>query len=117
MIDDVHKALEGLLVPDEEEVIVGHAEIRATFKASSLGTIAGCYMLDGEIRRDSLVRLKRGKEIVHEGRIGSLRRERDDVTSVQSGFECGIKLEGFDGIVEGDIIEAYKIETVAKTLA
>ena len=117
LLEDVRKALEGLLTPDQREVILGHAEIRAVFKSSAVGNIAGCMVVDGEITRDARVRVKRGNEIIHEGSMSSLRRERDTVANVQQGFECGIKIANFDAIEEGDIIEAYKIEQVAKTLA
>lgn len=116
-VDDVRKALEGLLAPEQREVVMGHAEIRQVFKSSALGSIAGCIQLDGEARRDSLARLQRNNEVIYEGRVASLRREKDDATVVQSGFECGIKLENFDDIREGDVIEMFRIEDVAKTLA
>jgi translation initiation factor IF-2 len=116
-IQDVHKALEGLLTPEESELVTGHAEVRATFKSSALGVIAGCYVRDGEIRRDAMVRVLRDGKPVFQGKIGSLRREKDDVTSAQTGYECGIKVAGFDSIAEGDIVEAYKMQSVAKTLA
>ncbi|MFP6583118.1 MAG: translation initiation factor IF-2 [Candidatus Hydrogenedentota bacterium] len=117
MVDDLRKSLEGMLTPDEHEVITGHAEIRAIFKSSALGSIAGCMQLDGETKRDAMARLKRGDEVVYTGKIDSVRREREQVSAVQTGFECGIKLQGFDGIAEGDIIETYFVELVAKTLA
>lgn len=115
-IEDVHRALEGLLTPDTKEVVTGHTEIRKVFRSSALGNIAGSYQQDGEIRRDSLVRLMRDSEVIYEGRVSSLRRESEDVQSVQSGFECGIKLDNYDSIQEGDVIEAYRVESVAKTL-
>lgn len=115
-IDEVQKALEGMLAPEQREVVTGHAEVRAVFRSSAIGNIAGCYQLDGEINRNSLARVLRGDEKVFEGKLASLRRNKDDVKSVQAGFECGIKLEGFDAIQEGDIIESYRIEQVAKTL-
>lgn len=117
MIQDVHNSLEGLLAPEQREVLLGHAEIRQIFKSSALGNIAGCIQLDGETRRDSKARVLRGDETVYEGRVDSLRRDKDTVSDVQTGFECGIKLQGFDDIQEGDIIEAYMIEEVAKTLS
>lgn len=115
--DDIRNALEGLLAPEQREVIMGHVEIRAIFKSSALGNIAGCYVLDGEVRRDSLSRITRDKEVIYEGRIDSLRREKNDSQSVQSGFECGIKLEKMDDIQVGDVIETYRLESVAKVLA
>jgi translation initiation factor IF-2 len=115
-INDVTNSLEGLLAPEEVEVVIGHAEIRAIFKSSALGQIAGCYVTDGEVRRDAFARIQRGKEVVYEGKIRSLKREKEDVPAVQSGFECGIKLDDYNAIAESDIIEMYKIESVAKTL-
>lgn len=116
-IEDVRRALEGMLTPDSKETITGHVEIRAVFRSSSLGNIAGCFVQDGEITRSSLVRVVRDGAIVYEGKIDSLRREKDDVRAVQTGFECGIKLDKYEDIKSGDIIEVYKIEQVAKTLA
>lgn len=116
LIENVRMALEGLLAPEQREVVTGHVEIRKIFRSSALGNIAGCFVLDGEVRRDSLARVKRGNDVVYEGRLASLRRERDDVASVQAGFECGIKLDNFEAIQEGDIIEAYRMESVAKSL-
>ncbi|MEX2015221.1 MAG: translation initiation factor IF-2 [Candidatus Hydrogenedentales bacterium] len=116
-IEEIRKALEGLLEPEQRELITGHAEIRAVFRSSALGAIAGCYVQDGEIRRDASIRLVRGGNVVYTGRINSLRREKDTVSSVQQGYECGIKLEGTNDIQEGDVIEAYRFESIAKTLA
>ena len=117
MTEDVRKSLEGLLAPDEKEVVTGHTEVRQIFKSSALGNIAGCMQLDGEIQRDSRARLLRGEETIYEGKVDSLRREKDSVSSVQTGFECGITLTNFDDFKEGDIIESFRIEEVAKTLA
>ncbi len=115
-MDEIRKALEGMLTPDTKEVITGHAEVRQVFRSSALGNIAGCQQLDGESQRGALARLIRDAVVVHEGRIGSLRRERDDVRSVSEGYECGIKLERYDDIQEGDVIETYRTEEVAKKL-
>jgi translation initiation factor IF-2 len=116
LTEDLHKSLEGLLEPEKREVITGHAEIRKVYKSSALGSIAGCMLTDGEIVRDSSARLLRKNKAIWEGKIASLRREKDQVSAVQAGFECGIKLSGFDEILEGDIIEVYKTEVVAKSL-
>jgi len=86
------------------------------FKSSSLGNIAGCMVLDGEVTRDAQARLIRNDETVWQGKIASLRREKDTASSVQTAFECGITLAGHDDIQEGDVIEAFKLETFAKTL-
>lgn len=115
-IDEIHRALEGLLAPEKRELVTGHAEIRQVFRSSALGNIAGCYVTDGEFTRTSLLRLTRDSVVVYEGRINSLRRGKEDARSVQAGFECGIKIEGFDDIKEGDVIESFRIEEVAKTL-
>jgi translation initiation factor IF-2 len=116
-IDAVRRALEGMLKPETKEIVTSHVEIRQVFRSSSLGNIAGCYALDGEIHRGSLVRLTRDGVVVYEGRIASLRRMKDDVRSVSAGFECGIKLESFEDIKPGDVIEGYRVESIAKTLA
>ncbi len=116
LVDDVKKALSGLLKPDTREVVTGEAEVRRVFRLSRAGTIAGSYVLSGSIPRNSRARVKRNGEVVFEGRISSLKRLKDDVREVASGFDCGIGLEGFDGIQEKDIIEAYKVEEVARTL-
>ena len=114
-IEDVRDALVGLLEPDIVEDITGQAEVRTTFRASRLGTIAGCYILDGTIRRGSQARLLRDGTVVHEGRIGSLRRFNEDTREVQQGFECGILLEDYNDVKDGDIIEAFELREVART--
>lgn len=114
--NEVRAALEGMLTPESKEVITGHAEVRDVFASSALGKIAGCYQTDGETTRGSQVRLIRDGVIKYEGRIASLRRHKDDVKQVATGFECGIKLEHYEDIQEGDIIESFKIEKIAKTL-
>jgi translation initiation factor IF-2 len=116
-INDVHSALEGMLAPELKEVVMGHAEIRQVFRSSAVGNIAGCYVQDGEILRNSPARLLRDGVVVHEGKLQTLRRQKDDVRSVVAGLECGIKIENFDDIKTGDIIEVYRIESVAQALA
>jgi translation initiation factor IF-2 len=116
-IEDVRQALEGLLEPETREVVTGHAEVRQLFRSSAVGTIAGSYVTDGQIERNSRVRVVRDGTVVHEGRIGSLRRGKEDARSLQSGFECGITLDNFDDVKEGDVLEAFRMESVAKTLA
>ena len=116
VIDEVKKALEGLLTPETKEVVTGHVEIREIFRSSAIGNIAGCYVQDGEISRASLIRVVRNDVVLYEGRIASLRREKDDVRSVATGFECGIVLESFQDVKVGDIIEAYRLEQVAQKL-
>jgi translation initiation factor IF-2 len=116
LVDDVRKALSGLLKPDTREVVTGQAEVRKVFRLSRAGTVAGSYVLSGSISRNSRIRVKRNGEVVFEGRVSSLKRIKDDVREVASGFDCGIGLEGFDDVQEQDIIEAYAVEEVARTL-
>lgn len=113
-IEDVEKAIKGLLAPVYREVVVGQAEVRQTFKVSRVGTIAGSYVTDGKIVRNAQARLIRNGIIVHEARIESLKRFKDDVREVAAGYECGIGLEGFNDIKEGDIIEVFAMEEVPK---
>jgi translation initiation factor IF-2 len=108
LIDDIDKALKGLLEPVFEDRTVGRAEVRATFRIPRRGVIAGCYVSEGEILRNALARVHRNGAVVHEGRIGSLKRFQEDVNEVKTGFECGIGLESFDDFQEGDVIEAYR---------
>jgi translation initiation factor IF-2 len=116
LVDDVKKALSGLLKPDLREVVTGTAEVRKVFRLSRAGTVAGSYVISGSITRNSRARLKRDGEVVFEGRIGSLKRIKDDVKEVATGFDCGIGIEGFEDIHENDIIETYAVEEVARTL-
>jgi len=115
-IDEIKKALEGMLETEKKQVITGHAEVRRIFKSSAIGTIAGCSVRDGEMTRNSKARLLRDEVVVYEGTISTLKRERDDAKTVATGFECGITLENYDDIKEGDVIETFKIEEVARTL-
>ena len=105
----------GLLEPDIVEDVIGQAEVRAIFRSSRLGTIAGCYVTDGIIRRSAQARLLRDGTVVHEGRIGSLRRVNDDVREVVQGFECGILLEDYNDVKDGDTIEVFELREVART--
>ncbi len=113
IIEDVQKALTGLLEPVYREVITGHAEVRQVFRVTKVGKVAGSYITDGEIHRNSLVRLKRGGEVLVEDRIATLRRFQEDVPEVKTGFECGINLNNFNDFEVGDILEAYKKERVS----
>jgi translation initiation factor IF-2 len=117
IVEDLRDAMEGLLEPEEVEETVGTAEVRATFKASRVGTIAGCYVTDGTVRRGGKARLVRDGTVVYDGRIGSLRRFKDDVREVTASLECGIVLENFADIKEGDVIEVYETRQVEQTLA
>jgi translation initiation factor IF-2 len=114
-IEDVEAALVGMLEPEKVEEELGTAEARQVFRASRIGTIAGCYVLTGKLTRSARIRIVRGGSIVHEGSIGSLKRFQDDVREVSAGYECGVHIDGFDDIREGDVIEAYEIKEVART--
>jgi len=115
--DEIRKAMEGLLDPTLKEVSKGRAEVRNTFKVPKFGVIAGCYVSEGVIPRSAQVRLLRDNRVVYEGKIGSLRRFKDDVSEVKQNFECGIGLERYQDVKIGDVIEAFQIEKVAGTLA
>ena len=114
-IEDVENAMKGMLEPVYEEKIIGHAEIRQIFKASGIGNIAGSYVLDGYITRDSKVRITRGKDQIFEGPLASLKRFKDDVKEVKAGFECGLVFDGFGDIEEFDQVEAYIMVEVPRT--
>jgi translation initiation factor IF-2 len=116
-VADVRLALEGLLRPEQREVIDGEAAVRELFKVAKIGTIAGCAVRSGVITRDGRVRVVRDGAQVYDGRIGSLRRFKDDVREVRAGFECGIGIENFNDLKVGDVIESYRTEEVARTLA
>ncbi|AXA36986.1 Translation initiation factor 2 [Candidatus Sumerlaea chitinivorans] len=109
LLNDVEKAMLGMLEPKYEEKVLGHAEVRQTFRIAKVGTVAGCYVRDGEIPRDALVRVLRDNVIVYEGKLLSLKRYKDDVKRVQAGEECGLGIENFNDIKEGDVIEAYQM--------
>jgi translation initiation factor IF-2 len=116
-VDDIRKAMEGMLKPEQRESVLGHAAVRQVFNISKSGTIAGCMVTDGKIQRTAKARLVRDGKVVHDGKLGSLRRVKDDVREVQSGMECGIGLESYNDIKIGDVIECYEIETISRTLA
>jgi translation initiation factor IF-2 len=111
--DEIVAAMEGLLDPTLKEVAKGRAEVRNTFKVPKFGIVAGCYVTEGSIARNSNLRLLRDNRVIYEGKVGSLRRFKDDVSEVKQGFECGIGLERYQDIKVGDIIEAYQVEKVA----
>lgn len=115
-INEIKDAMEGMLEPKVEEVITGNAEVREVFRISKVGTVAGCYLTDGQIRRNSSVRLVRDGIVVFTGGIDALKRFKDDVTEVRSGYECGISLKGFNDIKEGDIIEAFETKEIKRKL-
>lgn len=116
VIEDIRKAMEGLLEPSFREASQGRAEVRNVFHISRTGTIAGCFVVSGKITRGANVRLLRDNAVIHEGKLGSLKRFKDDVREVVEGYECGIGLEHFNDIKVGDQIEAYVMETVVETL-
>ena len=113
LIEDVDKALKGMLEPEYKDVVTGHGRVVATFKIPRVGTIAGVQISDGKATRNALIRVKRGEDKVHEGKIGSLRRYTEDVREVSAGMECGIGVDGFDKFQVGDILEFYTKEQVA----
>jgi translation initiation factor IF-2 len=115
LTEDIEKALKGLLEPEEIEVVIGRAEVLAVFRASRLGQVAGCRVLDGEIRRNGRLKVLRGvdQETIFEGEVASLKRHQDDVREVRQGFECGVGLRGFNDFAEGDILECFITEIVA----
>lgn len=108
LVEEMEAAMNGILDPEFEEKVLGHAEIRKIFKFSKIGNIAGSYVLDGEIKNNSKARLLRDEIVIYDGKIASIQREKDQVSSVKSGFECGITLENYSDIKEGDIIESYE---------
>jgi translation initiation factor IF-2 len=112
LTEDIERALKGIMEPIIEEIIDGHAEVRAIFKVRG-GRIAGCMVTDGVVRRNSQVRLRRGEEVLKQSRVSSLRRFQEDTREVAAGLECGIGVEGFSEFAEGDVIEAFHIETKA----
>lgn len=115
-VDEVKAALSGMLVPERKENITGLIDVRQVFKISKVGTVAGCYVLEGLARRNSLVRILRDNVVIHTGELDSLKRFKDDVREVKAGFECGLSVKNFDDIRVGDQIETYEVVEVARTL-
>jgi translation initiation factor IF-2 len=116
-VGEVRAAMEGLLSPEEREVLLGTAEVRQLFKVPRVGTVAGCMVTQGELQRRSKIRVIRDGVQIYEGELGSLKRFKDDAREVREGFECGLNVTNFNDIKVGDIIEAYRVEEVARTLA
>ena len=112
LVDDMVKAMRGMLEPSYGEVVEGRVEVRAVFTAGKKGNVAGSYVLEGKVRRSNLTRVIRQEKIVQESKVASLRRFKEDVTEVNAGFECGITLESFSDFQEGDIIEFYRKERI-----
>jgi translation initiation factor IF-2 len=116
VIEDVEKALEGLLEPIEREVVLGQAEVREVYKISRIGTVGGCYVLSGKLVRNAKVRIVRNDVEIYEGKLDSLKRFKDDVKEVAAGFECGLTVSNFNDLKVGDIIEAYEVVMEAQSL-
>ena len=113
-IEEMEQAMKGMLAPKFREAILGHAEVRTTFRVSGVGTIAGCYVQDGKIQRNAQVRIVRDGIVIHEGVLSSLKRFKDDVKEVASGYECGCGFENFNDIKEGDVFEAFVMEEIPR---
>lgn len=116
LIDDVRNAMVGLLAPIKQESSLGRVEVRQIFNAPKVGTIAGSYVKEGLVRRNALVRLLRDNKVIHEGKLGSLKRFKDDAREVQAGYECGLSIEGYNDVKPGDEIEVYEYKEIAATL-
>lgn len=114
VIEEIELAMQGMLDPEFQEKIIGQAEVRQTFKVSKIGTIAGSYVTDGKITRDSGVRLIRDGVVIFEGEVDALKRFKDDAKEVAQGYECGITIKNFNDVKEGDVIEAYIMEEVER---
>ena len=111
-INEIEAALKGMLAPKYQEVVIGHAEVRQTYKVSAIGTIAGCYVKDGKVTRDAQVRVLRDHIVLHQGAVGSLQRFKDSVKEVTAGYECGMSIEKYNDIKEGDIFECFVMEQI-----
>ena len=117
IVEDMKKAVEGLLAPEIRQEVIGHAEVRQVFRVSKVGTIAGCYVTDGTVERDALIRVTRdGVVIENDRKLEQLKRFKDDAKEVRSGMECGMKIIGYDDIKEGDVLECYKNIEVKRKL-
>jgi translation initiation factor IF-2 len=116
-VDDVKAAINGMLTPERKETILGTVEIRNVFRISKVGTVAGCMVTDGVVRRGASVRLIRGGVVVHTGELDSLKRFKEDVREVKAGFECGLSLKNYNDVAVGDQIEVFEVTEVARTLA
>lgn len=117
LIDEVRQAMTGMLEPVFRELIQGHAEVRETFRISKIGVVAGCFVTDGAIRANSEVRVLRGGDVIHRGKIEALKRFKNDASEVKAGLECGISIVNYNGVQMGDIIEAFTMERMAPTLS
>jgi translation initiation factor IF-2 len=115
-VDEIKAALSGMLTPEKKESQLGLVEVREVYKISKVGTVAGCYVLEGVVRRGSKVRLLRDNVVVFDGELDSLKRFKDDVREVEAGFECGLSLKNYNDIEKGDQLEVYEIVEVTRTL-
>ena len=113
-IEDIENAMKGMLAPVYEEKVIGHAVVRQIFRSSGVGVIAGSYVLDGMVQRGAKVRIHRGEELLHDGVIASVKRFKDDVKEVRTGYECGLVIEGFSDLKEEDQLEVYVMEEVSR---
>jgi translation initiation factor IF-2 len=115
-VDEIKAAMSGMLAPEKKEQAIGLVEIRQVFRISKVGTVAGCYVLEGLVKRGSMVRVIRDGVVLHTGELDSLKRFKDDVKEVKAGFECGLSLKNFNDINEGDQLEVFEVVEVARTL-
>jgi translation initiation factor IF-2 len=115
-VDEIKAALGGMLAPEQKEQMIGTVEIREVYRISKVGAVAGCYVQDGVVKRNSKVRLLRNNVIIHTGELDSLKRFKDDVKEVKNNFECGLSLKNYNEIEVGDILEVYEVVEVARTL-
>ena len=113
-IDEIEAAMKGMLSPKFEEVVIGHAEVRQTYKVSAVGTVCGCMVKDGKITRDAQVRILRDNIVIYEGEVGSLQRFKDAVKEVVSGYECGMTIAGYNDIREFDVFECFAMQEVKR---
>jgi translation initiation factor IF-2 len=116
LVDDVKKAMSGLLTPERRETMLGNALILQIFNVSKVGKVAGCRVTDGKVERGAGVRLIRDNVVIHEGKLSQLKRVKDDVREVAAGTECGMAFENYQDMREGDVIECYRVETVQRSL-
>jgi translation initiation factor IF-2 len=115
-VDEIKAAMSGMLTPDKKEEIIGNAEIRQVFRVSKIGSIAGCMVTSGVVRRSARLRLLRDNVVIFTGELDSLKRFKDDAREVKEGFECGLNIKGYNDIVEGDQLEFFEIKEVARSL-
>ncbi|EZI22927.1 elongation factor Tu domain 2 [Staphylococcus aureus subsp. aureus CO-85] len=114
VIEEIESAMKGLLDPEFEEQVIGQAEVRQTFKVSKVGTIAGCYVTEGKITRNAGVRIIRDGIVQYEGELDTLKRFKDDAKEVAKGYECGITIENYNDLKEGDVIEAFEMVEIKR---